>query len=456
MILNMIKVIQLTNLSCNLIKRDLLKNRLAMANLPNEKLYKFLFQLYYSGLLIYSDFSSDKNIKKLQELKFLRIFEIDDNQFEAQAIELKNHYLHFPIAHIEAINLELTYECNSNCPHCLLKSYRNSYKDKELSYSKVKSIIADAYFAGLLQNGINFTGGEALLANVDIFDLIRYASSYGIPTRLFTNSFWGSKILFKVGNQRFSSSLALIKLLKKSGLTQLAINFDSRIDKEELGIKQLTSTIQACETIGLHYELVSSKESKVMLDSFIDYLKTSLEITDFKFMTPITMDLVDMGGANDYPPKSVDNFSFKDMISNSLCRGKGFYQPKMLTFDPKGGVRSCMYGLGLCNLGNINDHSLFEIINGFRDDVSMAFANKKTFELIDLLYEPYQSIYKPFSHPCSACVLLARLIQEYYKLKKERIVTNDDIYKINIRVAKDFNLLKKDISTVKNEKLNKN
>ncbi len=436
------KAIQLSNLCCNLIKRDLLKNRLAMTKLPVDKLTKLLFDLYYAGLNNYTDFSNDKNIAKLEEFGFIKIIEVEELQQASKAEALKNHYLHFPIAHVEAINLELTYECNSNCPYCFLKTIRNSYKGKELSYTKIKSIIADAYFAGLLENGINFTGGETLLANVDIFDLIRYAANYGIPTRLFTNTFWGNKILFKVGTQRFSSSLALIKLLKKSGLNQLAINFDSRLDKDIPGIKQLTSTIEACETVGLHYELVSSKEGKVLLDLFLLNLKKTLQIKTLKFMTPITMDLVDMGGATDASFQNIHHLSFKELINSSLCKGKGFYQPTMLTIDPNGCVRSCMFGLGLHNLGNIYENNLFEIINDFNDEVSKAFADKKAFELADLIYEPHKNIYKPFSHPCSACVLLARLIQEYYRLANIQKVSKKDILNINLVVAKDLNFLK--------------
>ncbi|MEI6694959.1 MAG: radical SAM protein [Bacteroidota bacterium] len=435
----MMKAIQLSNLCCNLIKRDLLKNRLAITKLPAEKLTKFLYELYYTGLRNYTDLSNDKNIEKLEELGFIKIIEIEDHQFESKAEAQKNEYLHIPIAHLEALNLELTYECNSNCPNCFLKIIRKSFKGKELSYTKIKSIIADAYFAGLLENGINFTGGETLLANVDIFDLIRYASSYGIPTRLFTNTFWGSKMFFKVGNQRFSTSFALIKLLKKSGLNQLAINFDSRLDKDISGIKQLTATIEACETLGLNYELVSSKEGKVLLDLFIHDLLLTLNVKALKFMTPITIDLIDMGGAKDAPLQNIHQLSIKELISNSMCKGKGFYQPTMLTIDPNGGVRSCMYGLGMCNLGNINENSLFEIINDFKDEVSECFASKKAFELADLLYEPHKDIYKAFSHPCSACILLARLIQEYYSLAKTQTVSTDDILAININVAKDLN-----------------
>ena len=442
MIFKMIKAIQLTNLCCNLIKRGLLKNRLSMANLPYEKLNKLLFQLYYSGLLNYSEVSNEKNIKRLEELGFIKIIEVDETQIEYKIEELKNQYHLFPIAHVEAINLELTYECNSNCPHCLLHSVRKAFKGKELSYEKIKHIIADAYFAGLLQNGINFTGGEALLAKVDIFDLIRYASSYGIPTRLFTNTFWGSKVLFKVGNQRFASALALVKVMKKSGLSHLSLSFDSRIDKHESGIKQLTSVIHACETIGLNYELMSSIDVKPQLDSFIKYLKVTLELKELKFMTPVTMDLVDVGGANDIIAKPIDNLPIKDLISQSLCKSKGFYQPSMLTIAPDGSMRSCMYGVGMGNLGNIHTQSLYEIINDFEDEVTKAFAEKKAFELADLLFEPYKDIYKPFSHSCSACVLLSRLMQEYYKLAKTQSVSEKDILAINLAVAKDLNLLK--------------
>jgi MoaA/NifB/PqqE/SkfB family radical SAM enzyme len=438
----MIKAIQLTNLSCNLIKSDLLKNRLAMAKLSSDKLTKTLYQLYYEGLLEINKENDDKNIEKLAELGFLKILEVSELQLNNLSEKAKKEYEHFPLGHIEALNFELTYECNSNCPHCLLKTVRKKFHGKEISFENAKRIIADAYFAGLLQNGINFTGGEALLAKTDIFELIRYASSYGIPTRLFTNSFWGNKYFFKAADQRFSSPMALIKKFKISGLNQLALSFDSRFDKEKTGIKQLITIIQACEAIGLNYELISSPEIKSHLNSFLQYAKITLEINEFKYMTPITMDLVDMGGAVSFEHHYNNDHTLKELISNSQCKGKGFYQPNMITISPNGGVRSCMYGLGLENLGNINNNSLLQIINNFNDHLSSCFAEKKAFELSEIIYEPYKDIYKPFSHNCSACVLLARLIQEYYLIKTEKEPTEEDLFKMNYKVGKDLNLLK--------------
>ncbi len=440
----MIKAIQLTNLSCNLIKSDLLKNRLSLAKLSAEKLNKFIYELFYRGLFKYSEVNPDKNIDKLIEFGFVKLIDIDELNYDNAVNLCLNLYQHFPIGHIEAINFELTYECNSNCPHCLLKTARKNFKSKELSYDNIKSIIADAHFAGLLQNGINFTGGEALLSKIDLFELICYASSYGIPTRLFTNSFWGNKLFFKAANKRFASPLSLIKKFKSCGLNQLTLSFDSRFNKNKVGVKQLTTVIQACETVGLNYEIISSPEIKEHLNSFIQYVKLSLSTNELKYMTPITIDLVDMGGGGNSHHKNVNELSLKELISASLCKGRGFYQPNMLTIDPGGGVRSCMYGLGLSNLGNINKNSLFEIINDFSDEVSKTFSEKKAFELADIVYEPFKDIYKSFSHPCSACVLLARLIQEYYTLKKDRELTHNELKQMNLIIAKDLNLLKDD------------
>lgn len=438
----MIKAIQLTNLSCNLMKSDLLKNRLAMAKFVSDKLIKILYQLFDEGLMELKKLNEDKNIQKLVELGFLKYVEVSENQFLEQIEQTKKKYEHFPIGHIEAINFELTYECNSNCPHCLLKSVRKKFHGVEISFENAKRIIADAYFAGILQNGINFTGGEALLSKTDIFELIRYASSFGIPTRLFTNSFWGNKYFFKAANQRFPSPLSLIKKFKSSGLNQLALSFDSRFDKDKTGVKQLTTIIQACETTGLNYELISSPELNDHLNSFLQYVKIVLEITDLKYMTPITMDLVDMGGAVSFQHHYNNELSLKELVTTSQCKGKGFYQPNMLTIAPNGGVRSCMYGLGLENLGNINDNSLLQIINNFSDKLSNCFAEKRAFELAELIYEPYKNIYKEFSHNCSACVLLARLIQEYYLIKETNEPTEEQLLKMNYKVGKDLNLLK--------------
>ena len=75
--------------------------------------------------------------------------------------------------------------------------------------------------------------------------------------------------MFTAGTKRFSTPLALVRALKSYGLSHLAISFDSRLDKEKEGVKQLASVVHACETVGLRYELVATRDTKEKLDSFI-------------------------------------------------------------------------------------------------------------------------------------------------------------------------------------------
>lgn len=437
----MIQIVRLTNLCCNLISKGLLKNRLEIAKLSVEKNYKLLIKLHQEGIILLNEILDFKNLNKLSKFNLIEIQQIDNNQFESFKADILKNYNLSPISNIESINFELTYECNSNCPHCLLKKARKDYKDYFLSYDLIKRLIADAFFSGLIKDGINFTGGEALLAKVNIFKLISYASSLGIPTRLFTNAFWGNKILFKAGDEFFTTPLALVKALKKSGLTHLSLSFDSRIDKNIKGVKQLTAIVHSCETIGLKYEIISSTNSRKKMESFIDYLKVVLSMNEFKYMTPISLDLVDMGGANNYYKTDNVTKDIHKLITESYCKCKGFFRPNMITIAPDGGVRSCMYGIGLSNLGNINNYSFYSIINNFNDIVTTEFRNKNISYYIDLLYEPYKNLYSDFHHPCSACVLIARLIQEYHT-KDHR--TKDDILKLNLKVGKDLNLLNGD------------
>ncbi len=437
----MIQIIRLTNLCCNLIYKGLLKNRLEAAKLNSEKNFKILLQIYNEGLIIFDNTFDSKTTNKLKELNLIELEEIDSSKTEILRTEFLKNYQLSPISNLEAVNFELTYECNSNCPHCILKKARNSYKNNFLNFDTVKRIIADAYFSGIIKEGINFTGGEALLAKVNIFKLISYASSLGVPTRLFTNAFWGNKYLFKAGDDFFTTPLSLVKALKKSGLTHLSLSFDSRIDKNKTGVKQLTAIINSCETLGLKYEIISSVNSRKQMESFIEYLKIALSVSEFKYMTPISLDLVDMGGANNlYKNHSIVKDLYS-LINESYCKCKGYFRPNMLTIAPDGGVRSCMYGVGLSNLGNINETSLYKVLNNFNDIVTTEFRNKNIQHYVNMLYEPHKHIYNDISHPCTACVLIARLIQEYYSTGSK---TNEEILKINLKVGRELNLLKKD------------
>ena len=168
--------------------------------------------------------------------------------------------------------------------------------------------------------------------------------------------------------------------------------------------------------------------------------------SEFKYMSTVVNDLVDMGGVNDIIHKEEFTDSLTNLVYQSHCKIKGYYSPTTLTVNPEGGVRSCLYGLGLDNLGSIRKSSFINIINRIHEnDVSQAFSQDNIKEYADKLFEPFKHLYIPFEHPCTACVLIARLIQEYHRSKDTEKLTADDLLNINMKIAKELNLLKTDL-----------
>ena len=187
---------------------------------------------------------------------------------------------------------------------------------------------------------------------------------------------------------------------------------------------------------------MATRDTKSKLDSFINYLNNTSK-KELKHMSVVVNDLVDMGGVNDIITKKEATTTLTELVHQSHCKIKGYYSPTTLTINPEGGVRSCMYGLGLDNLGSIRKKSFINIINKLHEnEVSKAFSCDNIKDYADKLYEPYKYLYVPFEHPCTACVLIARLIQEYHRSKNIDKLTEEDLLSMNKKVAKELNLLK--------------
>lgn len=83
----------------------------------------------------------------------------------------------------QRVLLGVTYRCQCSCVHCFLGPELNK-KNNELSREEIFQLIEDSRNEGVLEVG--FFGGEPMLRE-DIVDLVRFASSRGLLTTLFTN-----------------------------------------------------------------------------------------------------------------------------------------------------------------------------------------------------------------------------------------------------------------------------
>ncbi|MBI5492875.1 MAG: radical SAM protein [Deltaproteobacteria bacterium] len=77
----------------------------------------------------------------------------------------------------------VTYRCQCECVHCCVGPYLNA-GGNELTRDEVRSAITEARKMGFLE--VTFFGGEPLLCR-DLTGHIRYASSIGLMTSLYTN-----------------------------------------------------------------------------------------------------------------------------------------------------------------------------------------------------------------------------------------------------------------------------
>lgn len=111
----------------------------------------------------------------------------------------------------QVITIGVTYKCQCRCLHCSsgVPNFKQNLRNKDMPTWQIKDLIDQAILMGIPR--ITFFGGEPLMRK-DIFELIRYAKSKGMITRINTNAFaLNEKVVMK---------------LKESGLTHCDVSID--------------------------------------------------------------------------------------------------------------------------------------------------------------------------------------------------------------------------------------
>jgi len=107
------------------------------------------------------------------------------------------------------VTIAATYRCQVRCDHCYSNSPSRP-RENELTTDQLKSVIKQV--KGLGAMAVHFSGGEPLLRK-DIFELIGYAQSLGLLSRINSNG-----LLLNEEN---------VKRLKEAGLTECGVSLDS-------------------------------------------------------------------------------------------------------------------------------------------------------------------------------------------------------------------------------------
>lgn len=309
----------------------------------------------------------------------------------------------------EAINFELTYDCDNYCPHCLQRNIRQG-DTAQLSTQDVKTTILQGYIGGVCTTGINFTGGEVLGNRDDLFEILEYTNSLEIPFRLNSNSWWSKEEDLCICDIQFPSAMELVTHLKSVGLKQFAFSFDERYaDNPRLG-NNLLESIRLCEIAGISYQIIFTGVAPQEIYRRIDMWRRAIG-RNLNYLIPVPMEMVDIGGASE-----LSNRVYGRQSNMSPCNNKGFHRPQFLHISPGGEVRTCTYAIGLSNVGDLAQSSFADVINQFpntKNNEVFSDLNRKK-EIYEKLVKPYLSLYKSIIHECTRNIILARTMEIYY------------------------------------------
>jgi len=137
----------------------------------------------------------------------------------------------------DALALMLTRRCNMTCAHCSVQSG-----------PKIRTEPADAEILDFLRSAIDagvtwlqITGGEPMMREKLVFDIIRMSKRRSVVTTMSSNGFWGRKP---------ASAWRKVGQLKRLGLSRLTISYD-RYHAEFQGAEPALNIARAAEWFDL-------------------------------------------------------------------------------------------------------------------------------------------------------------------------------------------------------------
>jgi hypothetical protein len=245
------------------------------------------------------------------------------------------------LAFLGAVNLELTYDCNRDCGHCLQQGIRKRLRGGWLPTAVGKQVLRDAWFAGVASTGVNFTGGEVFASQSNLPELVKAARSLGVNVRINTNGWWGDRENIRLGKLMFQSAGHLIGWLRETGVAILALSYDRRYADRPDAWPPVVVIVRECERQGQDYQFVCTGEGAAGASSLCDELVRRARVSP-RHCVP--MEMIDIGGASGPITKPLRSESVAEAVDQSPCGGRGFFMPHTLHIAPDGAFAvACMH-----------------------------------------------------------------------------------------------------------------
>lgn len=283
---------------------------------------------------IYTLLEVEKFITALTNLEYLQLspveIEVDvPSFFNANCKKSKDEFVP---TQLHTITVSITESCCMKCSHC---SQSAPYGlGNEISFSKLKTILDDAYTLGARYFGI--FGGEPLLHN-DIIEIVRYAHNIGFRDIL----------IFSKGTLIDKEKA---RELKAAGVQSIKISCDSHIPEkydEIVGIKgsfgKFFTGIYELMSVGIVIKLkivVTNNNKTEIMDMVKFFVKNGVYDIDIEVVVPV--------GRADFAliPDPIHIYNLKNNLERFKSENTSKYKRITFKYLEYGKAKSCSGGIG--------------------------------------------------------------------------------------------------------------
>jgi MoaA/NifB/PqqE/SkfB family radical SAM enzyme len=271
----------------------------------------------------------------------------------------------------QVITVGVTYSCQCRCVHCSsgVPNIDQSSSDNEMTTSQIKDLIDQAVMMGIPR--ITFFGGEPLMRK-DLFELISYANSKGMLTRINTN---GLALTEKV-----------VVKLREAGLTHCDVSIDDSnpeihdklrgvpglFRKATQGIMLLKKHKMLCQIV----TYAGKRNVTAGLQRIID-LGRKLDVTSVSIVFPMATgcwfesfdELL-----NEDQRKKVMNLADSHFVHVEIPTSKdrcNVVKKASLYVSPEGNVTPCPFIPW--SFGNFKSHKLDNLVKSFYNNLNLNY-----------------------------------------------------------------------------------
>jgi len=288
----------------------------------------------------------------------------------------------------ENLVLMITLKCNASCSFCCVNS--GPLRKEKMALSDAFSYIEQASKISSFKR-ISLTGGEPLLYIDDVLQILSKAKSFGFPTSIISNGFWGTSK---------EEAKKIIQKLINAGLSYMNISCDL-FHQEYIPKDRIENVLAALKDLDfpatIAYTKVPGYEDVNDYISFSKYSKLTI------YQGPI----VPVGRGSDI---SVEKFSTQALVRPEML-GTCVYN-KTLTINPDGKVFPCCAVGGDTDyiaLGNAKSQQISEFISEANGRTFLKIIERKGADELIKIIKKYDNKFKVENRYVTICHLCDHL-----------------------------------------------